>query len=92
MIDTTTGDRWPIIAELDPNPHLNQPGDTPDVNLIIRPMQNFTEGHRYIVALRNLKDASNNPVSAPESFRVFRDNVATPIRPSRLAGRTWRTS
>ena len=40
-------------------------------------MKNFTEGHRYIVALRNLKDASNNPVSAPESFRVFRDNVAT---------------
>ena len=77
VIDTTTGDRWPIIAELDPNPNLNQPGDTSDVNLIIRPMKNFTEGHRYIVALRNLKDASNNPVSAPDSFRVFRDNVAT---------------
>ena len=77
VIDTTTGDRWPIFAELDPNPPLNQPGDTSDVNLIIRPLKNFTEGHRYIVALRNLKDASNNPVAAPESFRVFRDNVAT---------------
>ena len=77
MIDTTSGDRWPIIAELDPNPNLNQPGDTQDVNLIIRPMKNFIEGHRYIVALRNLKDASNNPVPAPESFRVFRDNVAS---------------
>ncbi len=77
VIDTSTGDRWPIIAELDPNPNLNQPGDTQDVNLIIRPMKNFTEGDRYIVALRNLKDASNNSVPAPESFRVFRDNVAT---------------
>ncbi len=77
VIDTSTGDRWPIIAELDPNPNLNQPGDTADVNLIIRPMKNFTEGDRYIVALRNLKDASNNSVPAPESFRVFRDNVAT---------------
>jgi hypothetical protein len=77
VIDTTSGDRWPIIAELDPNPNLNQPGDTQDVNLILRPMKNFIEGHRYIVALRNLKDASNNPVPAPESFRIFRDNVAS---------------
>jgi hypothetical protein len=77
VIDTTTGDRWPIIAELDPNPNLNEPGDTEDVNLIIRPMKNFTEGHRYIVALRNLKDASNNAVPAPESFRTFRDNIPT---------------
>jgi hypothetical protein len=77
VIDTTTGDRWPIFAELDPNPPLIQPGDTADVNLIIRPLVNFTEGHRYIVALRNLKDASNNPVPAPESFRAFRDNVPT---------------
>jgi hypothetical protein len=75
VIDTTTGDRWPIIAELDPNPNLNQPGDTQDVNLIIRPMKNFTEGHNYIVALRNLKDASNNPVPAPDSFKTFRDNL-----------------
>jgi hypothetical protein len=77
VIDADTGDRQPIFAELDPNPNLNQPGDTQDVNLIIRPLRNFTEGHRYIVALRNIRDASDNPVPAPESFRTFRDNVPT---------------
>jgi hypothetical protein len=77
VIDADTGVRQPIFAELDPNPGLNQPGDTQDVNLIIRPLRNFTEGHRYIVALRNLRDDADNPVAAPESFRVYRDNVPT---------------
>jgi hypothetical protein len=77
VIDAATGDRQPIFAELDANPNHYQPGDTADVNLIIRPLVNFQEGHRYIVALRNLRDASNNPVPAPEAFRVYRDNVAT---------------
>ena len=75
VIDADTGDRQPIFAELDPNP--NQPGDTQDVNLIIRPLRNFTEGHRYIVALRGIRDASDNPVAAPESFRVYRDNLSS---------------
>jgi hypothetical protein len=77
VIDADTGDRQPIFAELDPNPNLNQPGDTQDVNLIIRPLRNFTEGHRYIVVLRNLKDAAGNPVPAPASFRVYRDSTPT---------------
>jgi hypothetical protein len=47
------------------------------VNLIIRPTRNFTEGHRYIVALRNLRDAQDSPVDAPPAFRVYRDNVIT---------------
>jgi hypothetical protein len=77
VIDANTGQRHPIFAELDANPNHYEPGDTADVNLIIRPTTNFEEGHRYIVALRNLRDASNNPVPAPEAFRVYRDNVAT---------------
>ena len=44
MIDATTGDRQPIFAELDPNPNLNQPGDTQDVNLIIRPLEELHRG------------------------------------------------
>ena len=77
VIDADTGDRQPIFAELDANPNHYQPGDTADVNLIIRPTVNFLEGHRYIVALRNLRDASDNPVDAPMAFRVYRDNLAT---------------
>ncbi len=77
VIDTSTGDRWPIYAELDANPNHYQPGDTTDVNLIIRPLKNFLEGHHYIVALRDIKDAANNAVPAPEAFRVFRDDIAS---------------
>ena len=77
VIDADTGERQPIFAELDANPNHYQPGDTADVNLIIRPTTNFEEGHRYIVALRNIRDASDNPVDAPMAFRVYRDNIAT---------------
>jgi hypothetical protein len=77
VIDADTGERQPIFAELDANPNHYQPGDTADVNLIIRPTTNFLEGHRYIVALRDLRDASDNPVDAPLAFRVYRDNMTT---------------
>ena len=60
-----------------PNPNHYSPGDTKDVNLIIRPTRNFTEGHRYIVALRGLRDAQNNPVDPPLPFRVYRDRLIT---------------
>jgi hypothetical protein len=77
VIDADTGQRQPIFAELDANPNHYQPGDTADVNLIIRPTVNFLEGHRYIVALRGIRDAAGNPVDAPMAFRVYRDNLTT---------------
>jgi hypothetical protein len=77
VIDAATGARQPIFAELDANPNHYSPGDTKDVNLIIRPTRNFTEGHRYIVALRGLRDAQNNPVDPPLPFRVYRDRLLT---------------
>lgn len=53
----------------------DDPGNTADVNLIIRPAKNFAPGHRYVVVLRNLKDAANNPVSAQAPFTKCRDNA-----------------
>lgn len=89
VIDAATGERQPIWAELDSNPtsvipsgsgdggiNLN-PSNTQPVNLIIRPAKNFEFGHRYIVAFRNLKDASNNSIESPLGFRVYRDNLPT---------------
>ena len=82
-------ERQPIWAELDSNPTtvdpdgsdpggINaNPSNTGDVNLIIRPAKNFDFGERYIVALRNLKDASNQPIQAPIGFQVYRDNEIT---------------
>ena len=77
VIDAATGERQPIFAELDANPNHYSPGDYKDVNLIIRPARNFEEGHRYIVALRGLRDAQNNPVDPPMPFRVYRDRLIT---------------
>jgi hypothetical protein len=77
VIDAATGERQPVWAELDANPNHYSPGDTQDVNVIIRPARNFEEGHRYIVALRGLRDAQNNPVDPPLPFRVYRDRLIT---------------
>ncbi|GAA3803830.1 hypothetical protein GCM10022226_24520 [Sphaerisporangium flaviroseum] len=63
IVDTRTGERWPYWAELDANAT-----DPARQALIIRPARNFLEGHRYAVALRNLKDASGSPIAAPDTF------------------------
>jgi hypothetical protein len=60
--------RWPIWTEIDSNSSSDSVR-----NLIIRPAVNFTEGHRYIVALRNVKDASGTPLPAPAAFAAYRD-------------------
>jgi hypothetical protein len=76
VINADTGERQPIFAELDALPA--QFGGTPcDVNLIIRPLKNFEEGGHYIVALRDVKDASGADVPAPDPFRFYRDGVIT---------------
>ena len=77
VIDTATGKRWPIFAELDSNPPERTPGNTDDVTLMMLPAVNFTEGDRYIVALRNLKDADGKTIPANDSFRVYRDQLGT---------------
>jgi hypothetical protein len=68
-----------------PGGHPNDdPTNTDDVNLIIRPAKNFTPGHRYVVVLRNLKDASNNAVSAQAPFAECRDDAASITDPELL--------
>ena len=44
-----------------------------DRMLLVRPARNFLEGHRYVVALRNLRDANGKLLKAPAGFRIFRD-------------------
>jgi hypothetical protein len=57
-------------SPLPPDPTVN---NGPAV--IIRPAKNFIEGHRYIVALRNLKTAGGVTLAAPAAFRIYRDKV-----------------
>jgi hypothetical protein len=70
VIDADTLERHLIWSEIDSNP-----ADPKDRMFLIRPGVNFEEGHRYIVALRNLKDANGNTIPASAAFRSFRDEV-----------------
>ena len=75
LIDAQTGERQPIWSELDSN--ATSPADT---DLLIHPATNLADGHRYIVALRGLKNASGKTISAPEGFRLYRDDIPTGVK------------
>jgi hypothetical protein len=53
------------------------PTADPGPAMVIRPAINFTPGHRYIVALRKLKDADGTVLEAPAAFRIYRDNYVS---------------
>ena len=72
VIDAKARERHLIWSELDANAESPE-----DVVLHIRPGRNFVEGRRYIVALRNLKDAGGKTIPAQPAFRIYRDRVAT---------------
>jgi hypothetical protein len=70
VIDAQTGKRWPIWVEID-----STVSDPSKRALEIHPAVNFTSGHRYIVAMRNLQNAAGEHLEAPAAFRYYRDNV-----------------
>src|SRR5690349_17109746 len=70
VIDTATGKRWPIWVEID-----SPAKDRSKAVLEIHPATNFAAGHRYIVALRDLRNAAGEALEAPTAFRYYRDQV-----------------
>jgi len=74
LLDAKTGKRHPVWAEMDTNPDGEAASDG---LLIIRPARNLAEGRRYVVVLRNLKDASGATLHAPAAFAKIRDGKAT---------------
>src|SRR3954447_13925097 len=68
VIDAASGRRWPIWTELDQSVDHHA--------LLIRPAKNFREGHRYIVALRGMRDAQGHTIAPGAGFRAFRDGTA----------------
>jgi hypothetical protein len=75
VLDMTTGERWPIWVEIDSN------AATPErTALLIHPAKNFAAGHRYAVAMRNLKDGAGNELAPPEGFRYYRDDLPSKQR------------
>ena len=73
VIDAATGQRALIWTELDSNA-----GDPEHTTLLIHPGKSLTEGHRYVVGLRNLKDAQGHAIAAPSWFANFRDERPLP--------------
>jgi hypothetical protein len=71
VVDADTGERHPIFTELDANVPAAQ--QAADQLLIIRPAVNYLAGHRYIVALRNLRDGAGKPIPAGPAFAAYRD-------------------
>ena len=74
LIDAETRERQLIWTELDSN--ATSPGET---DLLIHPAKNLKDGHRYIVALRHLKNGSGETIPPPEGFRLYRDRIPTAI-------------
>ncbi|HEX6311299.1 MAG TPA: hypothetical protein VF152_06700 [Acidimicrobiia bacterium] len=72
LLDAETGRKVPYWAELDQS--IDDPADRP---VIVRPAVNLLEGHRYVVALRDLRDARGQAIPAPDAFRVYRDDIGT---------------
>jgi hypothetical protein len=72
VIDADSGERQLIWAELDSGASSDA-----DRNLFIRPGKNFTEGHHYIVALRNLRRADGSAIEPARAFKVYRDGIVT---------------
>jgi hypothetical protein len=70
VIDAQTGKRWPIWTEID-----STASNPAKAVLEIHPAVNFTPGHRYIVALRDLRNAAGEELEAPAAFRYYRDKV-----------------
>ncbi|MEO6124335.1 MAG: hypothetical protein ABIR32_11550 [Ilumatobacteraceae bacterium] len=80
IIDSETGDRVPLFAELD----AKAVSDT-DRSLVIHPADVLLEGHHYVVAIRGLKDSTGTEIEAGQVFRAYRDRIAADGLESRRA-------
>ena len=87
VIDAKTGKRQPIWVELD---STSPAVDT--TTLLIHPAKLLPEGRRYIVVLRNLKDATGKTLKAPKWFELLRDGKQLPRLRSRRRRVTSRSS
>jgi hypothetical protein len=72
ILDATTGERHPFWADVDV---LGEPGVEPLI--LMHPSKNFADGHRIVVGLRNLVDATGAVLPASPAFAAYRDEVIT---------------
>lgn len=72
LVHAESGERQLVWAELDANANPISTQST-----ILRPGANLRSGERYIVAMRNIRDASGAPIEPAPAFRVYRDRIAS---------------
>ncbi len=82
VIDEATGQRQLIYTQLDANATTPQ-----TTNLMIVPGQELAEGHTFVVALRNLRNAGGRVIAAPTWFAKLRDNHPLPANERSQRGR-----
>ena len=82
VIDESTGRRQLIYSQLDANA-----GTPATTNLMILPGKEFAEGHTYVVALRNLRNAAGPVIGAPAWFAKLRDGRPLPAAERSQRGR-----
>jgi hypothetical protein len=74
IVDATTGTMWPHWAEIDSNAT-----DDARRGLFLRPAVNYPAGHRIVVGLRGLVDASGTPLEPTDAFRAYRDRLESDV-------------
>lgn len=75
LLDATTGRRLAHWEELDAAADEN--GEVP--TLYVRPTQLLPEGHRIVVAMRDLVDADGQPIEPTDAFRAYRDGLESEV-------------
>jgi hypothetical protein len=73
LLDADTGDRVLHFLEKDARANSNPQRQV----LFMRPGKSLVPGHRYVVAMRNLKTASGADIVAEPAFAALRDGVLT---------------
>jgi hypothetical protein len=76
IIDAETLEQQLLWVERD-----SRGASTADQPLIIRPGKNLKENHRYVVALRNMKDSGGATLAAPAAFTIYRDSTPSTLLP-----------
>ena len=74
LLDATTGKRLSYWTELDA---AAEQGAVP--TMYVRPTQILPEGHRIVVAMRDLKTTAGATVKPTPTFRAYRDRLASDV-------------
>ncbi len=75
IVDARTGQRVAYWAELD----ANDPNPSEQA-LIIRAAADYHDGDRYVIGLRNLRNAKGQVIPPGPVFRAYRDDTPLPTR------------